>query len=63
VTVSFDSPLDIAAICAAPAEEKLAAMNAFHVHCTANTQQARDAGGRFFYRCLLKYVSTAIRPN
>jgi hypothetical protein len=60
VTVSFDSPLDIAAILRAPAEEKRAAMQAFHVHCNANTQQARDAGGRFFYRCLLKYVSDTV---
>jgi len=62
--ISFDSPLDLAAICAAPAEEKLAAMRAYHVHCNpANTQETRDAGARFFYRVLLPYISTTIRPN
>jgi hypothetical protein len=59
--ISFDSPLDIAAICAAPAEEKRAAMQAFHVHCNASTQETRDAGGRFFYRVLLPYVSDTVR--
>ena len=40
--ISFDSPLDIAAILAAPAEEKLAAVNAFHVHVNpTNTRDAR----------------------
>ena len=62
--ISFDSPLDIAAILAAPAAEKLAAVRAYHVHFNpANTQATRDAGGRFFFRVLLPYVSTATRPN
>lgn len=60
--ISFDSPLDLAAVLRAPAEEKLAAMRAFHVHCDpTNTQETRDAGGRAFYRYLLPYVSATVR--
>jgi hypothetical protein len=61
--ITFDPIIDSAALIAAPAEEKLAAVRAYHFHCTANTQATRDAGARFFYRVLLPYVSTAIKPN
>jgi hypothetical protein len=62
--ITFDPILDTASLLRAPAEEKLAMVRAYHVHFDpANPQETRDAGARFFYRVLLPYVSTEIRPN
>lgn len=61
--ITFDHVIDADALMAAPAEEKLAAERAYHVHFDpTNTRATRDAGGRFFYLCVLPYISTA-RPN
>ena len=62
--ITFDPILDTASLMNAPAEEKLAAVRAYHVHFDlANRQETRDAGGRMFYRCLLPYIATTTRPN
>jgi hypothetical protein len=62
--ISFDSILDVTALMNAPAYEKSAIVRAYHVHFNpANPQTLRDAGARFFFRCLLPYISTTIRPN
>jgi hypothetical protein len=62
--ITFDPILDADALRAAPAEEALALGNSFRVHFDpSNDQATREAGGRFFYRVLLKYLSTATPPN
>ncbi len=61
--ITLDPMIDADALMAAPAEEKLSAARAYHAHFDpTNTQETRDAGGRFFYKVLLPYLSTA-RPN
>jgi len=48
--ITCDPVLDTAALIAAPAEEKRAAMRAYHAHFDpANPQALRDAGTRFFW--------------
>lgn len=62
--ITFDTTLDADALIAAPAEEKLAMSRAYAVHFNpANPQKLRDVGCRFFFWCLLPYLSTATRPN
>jgi hypothetical protein len=62
--ITFDPILDTGSLLRAPAEEKLAMVRAYHVHFDpANPQETRDAGGRAFYRYLLPYLGTAVRPN
>jgi hypothetical protein len=62
--ITFDPILDADALIAAPAEEKLALSRAYAIHFDpTNPQQLRDVGARFFYKVLLPYLSTAIRPN
>ena len=62
--ITFDPMIDATALTNAPAEEKLAMARAYAVHFDpTNPQQLRDVGARFFYKVLLPYLSTAIRPN
>lgn len=60
--ITFDPILDTAALMAAPAQEKLAMVNAYRVHFDPTNKQAtREAGERFFTFLLLPYVCG--RPN
>lgn len=61
--ITFDPILDATALLNAPADEKSAMVRAYHVHFDpANPQALRDAGARFFFRCLLPYLAPT-RPN